>query len=143
VTLNNHENAYRQSFYSSALTALVVTSFCVAGCGGTGDRPKIAEVTGVVTLDGVPLPGASITFNQPGFRSSIGNTDEQGQYELIYIRDIRGAVLGEHEVKIKVFGNKGPQVPARYNDASELTAVVKGGRNEINFELESASPPDS
>lgn len=122
----------------NVFAAMVVSFICLSGCNDTGDRPNIADVTGVVTFDGKPLSGASITFNQPGFRSSIGNTNAEGRYELIYIRDVRGAVHGEHEVKIKVFGG-GPRVPARYNDKSELTAVVEPGSNEINFDLTSDS----
>lgn len=121
------------------LLVLLVTCLLIAGCSGQGDRPDIGKVTGIVTLDGQPLPNASISFNQAGFRPSVGQTDEQGKYELIYIRDVKGAAVGEHLVKIKVFGEGGKHVPRTYNSESELSRDVRPGKNEFNFDLKSTS----
>ncbi len=125
--------------------ALVVFAGCltVGGCRtGAGDRPDLGEVTGVVTLDGAPLPDASVSFTQPGFRSSVGKTDSQGRYELIYIRDVKGAAVGTHVVKIKLFKQNGGQadqlLPSRYNSKSELSREVKPGPNVFNFDLKSS-----
>ena len=104
------------------------------GCFDQGDRPDIGEVTGVITLDGEPLADASIAFTQEGFRPSVGHTNSEGRYELIYIRDIKGAAVGTHLVRIRQFSKQG-LVPARYDTESELTREVKPGENVINFDL--------
>lgn len=114
-----------------------IACLLLMGCSGAGDRPDLGEVSGIVTLDGQPLAHASISFIQEGFRPSIGQTDDQGRYELTYIRDIKGAAVGTHMVKIKVFGPGAQKVPPRYNSESELTCEVKPGHNEINFDLTS------
>ena len=118
------------------LICLVVCLTCT-GCFDSGDRPDIGEVTGVVTLDGQPLENASVSFIQSGFRPSIGETDSEGRYELVYIRDIKGAAVGSHTVKIKRFGPRVRQLPRRYHAESEVTRDVQPGDNEFNFDLTS------
>ena len=117
--------------------ALLLTCGMVLGCSGAGDRPEIGEVSGIVTFDGEPLANAGVAFSQPGFRPSVGQTDDQGTYELFYIRDIKGAAIGTHVVQIKQFGQGAVQIPRRYNYESELSAEVNSGQNTINFDLSS------
>ncbi len=119
-------------FHGYFLVAIAISQ-CV-GCFDQGDRPDLGEVTGVVTLDGEPLANASIAFTMEGFRPSVGHTDSEGKYELIYIRDTKGAAVGTHTVRIRQFGSRG-RVPARYDMESELTGEVKPGENVINFTL--------
>lgn len=136
ITAQNRQRMNHACFIATALAAC----WMATGCADTGDRPDIGKVTGVVTLDGQPLPRVSVSFAQPGFRPSIGETDSEGRYELTYIRDVKGAALGTHVVRIKRFakeGERGKQLPSRYNSASELTREVKPGRNELDFELTS------
>ncbi len=110
-----------------------------AGCGRDG--PNIGRVSGTITLDGDPLPNAGISFQQEGFRPSLGYTDEQGNYELTYLKDVKGAVVGTHLVKINrlptVEGQPFAQLPPKYHAESELTAEVSSGSNKINFDLKS------
>lgn len=113
--------------------------FLIAGCN-KGDRPDIGEVHGTITVDGQPASNVIVAFTQPGFRASRGFTNQDGQYELKYVKDVDGAVLGEHSVKLRYYGaEEGPkreQLPAKYNTDSELTAIVEPGRNQIDFSLE-------
>ena len=96
-------------------------------------------MTGTITLDGEPTPGLAVLFSQSGFRSSSGITNEAGEYELSYIKDTKGAVVGEHRVRIEFVQREGAgrrvQLPERYNRSTELTATVKSGRNKIDFDL--------
>jgi hypothetical protein len=125
------------------LTALV-------GCGG---ESNIGEVGGTVTLDGNPLPDALVTFSpKSGAGSpSAGRTDTSGNYSLSYTRDISGAELGEHIVRITTYQAGDPdaepptasvpeKVPLKYNHKSELTREVKPGTNDIDLELKSDGP---
>ncbi len=118
---------------------LLVAVLFAPGCG-RDDRPPLGRVQGVVTLDGEPLEGALVVFEpiEPA-RPSRGVTDAAGRYTLVYLRDIEGAVIGEHEVKIGTATEESPveRLPAHYHHATTLTAEVSRGRNEHNFELTS------
>lgn len=119
---------------------IVVCLFVLAGCGSQTDRPEIGLVSGVVTLDGEPLPEAGVLFSMPGFRASRGLTDGSGQYELTYLRDIKGAVVGEHTVTINRYAGEGQRakpLPARYNTETTLIFDVQSGSNVADFDLES------
>ena len=92
-------------------------------------------------MDGQPVAGVGVIFSQPGFRSSFAMTNDNGEYDLQYIRNIMGAAVGNHRVWIEFdTADAGPhknQIPPKYNRNTELTAEVKSGRNTINFELSS------
>ncbi|EAQ81359.1 hypothetical protein DSM3645_23246 [Blastopirellula marina DSM 3645] len=118
----------------------------LTGCWQSGG--ELGQVTGTVTLDGKPLPEAMVSFYpEAGGRSAHGVTDGAGQYLLRYTGSKDGAPLGPHLVKVEVgipMGEgdspavrKVPQLPAKYNTTSELTAEVKSGSNDIDFELKS------
>jgi len=110
-----------------------------AGCGH-GDRPELASVYGVVTLDGTPLAGAKVVYlPKAAARSSYGITDANGKYALTYLRKVKGAALGKHRVEIYTTSEESPQerVPEQYNASSTLEAEVKAGSNECNFSLTS------
>ena len=116
------------------------------GCGDS----NLGEVNGTVTLDGTPLPDATLVFTPlAGGRPAAGKTDSEGKYQLIYSRDEEGAMLGEHVVEITTGDEianeddtvtKVPEkVPAKYNANSELRAVIEDGENECNFDLETTA----
>ncbi len=124
---------------AALVPALLLAALFISGCGRDG-RPPLGRVQGVVTLDGAPLEGALVVFEpvEPA-RPSRGVTDAAGRYTLSYLRDIEGAVVGLHEVKIVTAGEESrtERVPARYNHATTLTAEVGRGSNEHNFALTS------
>lgn len=106
----------------------------LSGCGGS-DAPALGQVKGKVTLDGTPLADANVTFMPEKVRASSGTTDSEGNYELTYIRDEMGAAIGNHKVVISKLVNEKETIPPNYSDETELTAEVKTGDNEINFDL--------
>jgi hypothetical protein len=127
------------------LALLVVAALAVLpGCGSGQNLPEMGEVTGTITYDGNPLAGASVGFEpQGGGGPSSCTTDASGKYELMYTRDVKGAVVGKHVVRIEKMADaenmdQEIQIPARYNMESELTADVKAGKNEnVDFKLTS------
>lgn len=130
------------NFCSRGLLGAVTALFIVqlAGCG-QGDRPQLGTVQGVVTLDGKPLPNAAIRFLPVvPVRASMSMTDAEGRYELVYIRDIMGAAVGQHRVEITTEAAGTPEkLPAQYHAKTALTATVEPGANEINFDLKSGA----
>lgn len=128
--------------------------FCASGCGGTG----VAPVSGKVTLDGKPLPNATVIFLpdsqelNPG-PGSQGKTDASGHYALqLMTKEVKGAVVGRHKVSITAFEGddvvpssgyepspfRKALVPPEYNAETKLTfSVPARGSAEANFELSS------
>lgn len=125
------------------LTRILLVITCLAivgGCGGSGDRPELGTVTGTVTLDGKPLPNAKIVFQHMEKRFSQGVSDENGKYELTYIRDIKGAALGTHSVSIRAKNaNNREIVPPKYNSKTTLSVNVEPGHNSLDFNLTSSN----
>ena len=124
-------------------TAALSVTFLV-GC--SRDGPEIAPVEGTVYLDGEPLEGAYLKFQPPNGRPSVGVTDANGEYEMIYSRQENGALVGEHTITITTYqrGNwedgippVPEKVPAKYNSQSELKRTVEPEHNTIDFELDS------
>jgi hypothetical protein len=111
----------------------------VSGCGGGGDRPPLGAVHGRITLDGKPLGAARVVFEpKDSGRQSFGRTDGEGNYELTYLRDMMGAKVGSHIVRIRNAHDRAgltETVPARYNVKSTLEAEVAAGDNAIDFDL--------
>ena len=135
-------------FSGKPLRRLAAAALCgigllaVAGCGGNSERPALGLVHGRVTLDGHPLKGAFVGFQpKDKGRESFGHTDENGEYELTYLRDIKGAAVGENFVRITTEKNNDPKtetVPLKYNKQTTLDFDVKAGENSpANFDLQS------
>lgn len=122
----------------------VLGILCCIGCGGE-KRPVLAPVSGVVTLDGEPLPDAAIEFHpEAGGRPSRAVTDSEGKYNLLYNVGVKGAQVGMNKVYISTQwpdgepppGKKDP-IPPKYNAQTTLQEEVVKGRNTIDFALES------
>jgi hypothetical protein len=123
---------------------LVLGASCFAGCGGP-QHPDVGRVSGLVTLDGKPLPDATIMFQPTEGRASIATTDSAGKYSLLYLDGVPGAKLGAHKVIIRteIPGEDGQppiakeKLPKKYHEQTELTAEVKRGSNTFDFPLTS------
>lgn len=133
---------------SSRLAATTMAAITLIGLVGCGSGSGVVPVSGTVTLDGEPLAGALVSFypQEEGKRFSTGTTDASGHYELVYTNDQKGAATGKHTVKITtatVQGEGGParapkeKLPAKYNDASELTVDITSSSSSTNFDLQS------
>jgi hypothetical protein len=61
----------------------------------------LGHVHGRVTLGGKPLAHAGIAFQpKTNGRESFGTTNANGEYELTYLGQVKGAGLGENSVRI-------------------------------------------
>ncbi len=144
----------------------------LAGCGGGG--PKLARVTGRVTLDGKPYPSALVSFQPLGGKDnpnpgagSMGVTDADGRFVLLYENTTEGAVVGQHRVRIGTQPGKGLKddptaaegspdgvvlpkgakpdfdydpIPTEWNEKSDKTYdVPAGGSDKANFDI--VTPP--
>jgi hypothetical protein len=119
--------------------------FLALGLLGCGGNDELASVRGKVTLDGAPLEGAQVVFSPTTAGSTAyGLTDSNGDYEMMFSDDEKGAWLGENVVRITtedVGTGDSPAtkevVPAVYNIRSTLKASVEKKANTFDFELKS------
>jgi hypothetical protein len=130
-----------------------------AGCGG----PKFGQVSGVVTVDGVPVSGGTIMFVPSDGKGAIGSIGPDGHYTLTTYKPDDGVLVGSHKVTIhatkvgsgtmvpasfeeELKGMKGKIlvpgkvewiVPEKYSQlaTTELTATVEPGIQTIDFPL--------
>lgn len=133
-----HEFLLASSPIEKYMVGIMLLTVLLGGCGFDSD---IGTVSGIVTLDGSPLEGASITFLPEKGRPSSGGTDKNGHYKLSYSNDKSGAILGECQVTITTAfedqdGKRAAErVPKKYRAPAALKANVKQGSNKLNFEL--------
>lgn len=76
----------------------------ISGCGGgDADNLSYAPVSGVVTMDGRPLEGATVAFNPTGKGAmSMAITDAAGKFTLKSTSGKPGAVVGDHTVSVSL-----------------------------------------
>jgi hypothetical protein len=155
----------------SLLTSLCACALAVvvAGCNKTASVKGVVKTSGVVTFQGAPVAGASVTFYpDAGGQAAAGTTDAQGKYELTTLNANDGAKPGTYKVMISKMETSGlgatmsqeeqtkyveehgspppmatkNALPAQYAEVTTtpLTATVKDGdMNEINFDLQGAA----
>ena len=139
----------------------------LTGCSATNDidygSVDLVSVSGTVALDGQPLPGAVITFEDPANGTySFARTDSGGNYTLQFDSQKDGVIPGKKIVQISttrnVLGLKGEEgveegesssegepapkaaeeaVPACYNKESKLTVEVSSSNRTFDFDLKS------
>lgn len=127
----------------------LVGVLCLLGCGGSGgDTPDLGKVSGVVTVNGQPLANAIVTFTPQGEgRPSVGETNESGEYSLLYTASESGAMIGQHTVSVALiqaddeesYGEQENEeaatgLPPAATDGS-IVKEVKSGSNDLNIEL--------
>lgn len=125
--------------------AWLCLAIAVAGCSSR--YADIADVRGVVTLDGKPLAAATVLFQPAQGRASVGQTDAEGRYRLLYTPRDLGARIGPASVRITTTGNDegkigaDERVPRRYFEPGALAAEVAPGSNMFDFNLTTTPEP--
>lgn len=136
-----------------ALTTALALLLAVSGCGG----PYDAAVSGLVTLDGKPVPRGTVAY-QPvaGGPAAYSLIHDNGTYALRTGRE-EGLPSGEYDVTVAA--NESPAVQQtasggpppvgkpitplwyRAKSTSGLRYTIESGDNEINLELTTQPPP--
>jgi hypothetical protein len=164
VLLHMMLNRFSRPVAQSALLdrRFLLVLLLLAGSIACAPKPtRVAKIAGRVTLDGKPLPKASVTFvpmatkenPNPG-QTAQGMTDEEGRYRVSIDPATPGAVVGTCRIYISTVDPASPggedrdaggpirkrvdRVPAKYNMATELTFdVPPAGTDSANFDLTS------
>ncbi len=97
------------------------------GLVGCADGPKMAEVTGTVTLKGIPLDKILVEFWPEGNGPrSMGVTDAQGLFTLTTDDGKRkGAAVGPHKVVLRDAGVLGDEFLGRVGENVDMTKGKK------------------
>jgi hypothetical protein len=152
-----------QKRFAVLVAAAMLANF--AGCGA-GGPPTTTPVSGVVTFDGQPLTGGTITFISMAesgkgvvSRPAVGVLGAEGKYTLSTFAPGDGAIPGDYQVVVvsdegvpspEEFAEKNAKVksaiPAGYNSptTSGLRAKVEGSSPLVlNFDLKTGAVPDA
>jgi hypothetical protein len=98
----------------------------------------LGRVSGHVTKAGKPVPEITVRFDPAaGGRPSEAMTDSNGYYDLVFTADRKGALLGKHNVTVKI--------KEKYNDGGYQThpaetfltikREVGSGSNTYDFDI--------
>lgn len=72
----------------------LAVGFLLAGCGSSG----VVPVSGTLTYKSKPVTNAIIHFVPEKGRPSMGETDQNGRFTLVYDPQTKGAQVGKHRV---------------------------------------------
>lgn len=92
--------------YKTGICYSVIFALSAIGCNGGGSsgaaKLDTHKVMGKVTMNGAPVPGATVTFSpvENGKPPALGLTDTQGSYVLTTYDSGDGAVAGEYKVLV-------------------------------------------
>ena len=113
---------------------------------GCSSKYNAAQVSGTVTLEGIPLAGVTVTFT-PAVKSSespisSGRSDQKGKYRLrVVIDETDGAAIGVNNVNIISYGSTSTdsarddiQAPSQQLEQA-FSFEVKPGKNTADFQL--------
>ncbi|HAH44696.1 MAG TPA: carboxypeptidase regulatory-like domain-containing protein [Planctomycetaceae bacterium] len=114
---------------------LVTLTACSLGCS-EGDKVELGSVSGVVTMDGEPLADAIIVFVPEKGNPSSGRTDEEGNYDLVYLGNSRGAIVGNHTIKITT--RESNELDEEMDSDTDLSNVKMSDTTDID-----TPPPES
>lgn len=136
-----HGTRPRAAGVAAAVVGVIgVIVACVAGCG-----PRIATVTGVVSVNGRPQEGLKLVFEprEPQGRRAMGTTGADGRYTLGRqgLGNNQGAVTGRYTVRVYANPDSedAPKIPPRYNTETTLAFEVQPGRAN-SFDVDIVTP---
>jgi len=99
-------------------------------------------VSGVVTLDGAPLPGVIIGMKPDEGRMATAITDSKGYFDIEYIKGEKGTKIGPNTITFEwpLGATTTKPIPKGYTPGNSTNKYeVKNGRQTFNVELKSDS----
>lgn len=89
--------------------AIPILLTLLSGCGRSWGSPELSSVTGVVTIEGQPIPEGQVTFipdPTQGTRgpSFVGELRENGSFSIHGPNGVEGAIPGTYQVVIQSYG---------------------------------------
>ena len=135
-------NHSKQIRYWCSGALITCSLLLLTGCGG-GDRPALAKLSGIVTLEGVPVSGATISLVPvDGGRVGTAVTDDSGRYTIsTYPGDANdGAIVGKHKVGILKIGGEGALMLTQ-EETTDINNELAPASGEVDGVTEAAKEP--
>jgi hypothetical protein len=125
-------------FRAAGLAALLVAA---AGCGG---KHTPVPVSGVVTLDGQPVEGATVYFYMVGDeregRPATGTTNKDGEFRLSTLGNEDGALPGRYKVVVTKYVPTNPKLKIPDFPDTLEGRNAKSDFMYLNFEAKGIQP---
>jgi hypothetical protein len=129
------------------LTAIVkegpnTISFHLTTPNAAIELTNLGTVSGMILLDGNPLPGARLVFQGNPNNQAEAVSDRLGRYSMVFTETREGASVGNNQVTVSLTDAGGQEtIPANYNSQTTLKRFVRSGDNFFNFNLTSQTSP--
>ncbi len=140
----------------------VASTGCSTGPKADYSKLGLLEISGMITLDGQPVPQAAIFFYRQDETYSYGITDATGRYVAMLNSEKSGVLPGEKRIEISTVHSpipgglsgdeqaieedpdlptkqktKGEKIPACYNSKSMLKVDISRRDAHLDFDLKS------
>jgi hypothetical protein len=129
------------------LTAIVkegpnTISFHLTTPNAAIEPTNLGTVSGMILLDGNPLPGARLVFQGNSNNQAEAVSDRLGRYSMVFTETRKGASVGNNQVTVSLTDAGGQEtIPANFNSQTTLKRFVRSGDNFFNFNLTSQTSP--
>lgn len=121
--------------------ALLAVACLAMGCGGSGI--ETADVSGTITLNGVPVKGIVVSFvPEAKMRPSTGETDADGKYTARFTKSQSGVVPGPCVVKFAyyrgdtVVNSLPPEWSEKAAENPDLNVTVPAGGLTFDYDIQ-------
>ncbi len=95
--------SFRVLFEGVRFASIVGLGVMLVGCSGPGDadyaKLNLVDITGTVMVDGVPVEGVEVRFEDNPFQYSFGVTDSSGTYKMMLNNRKSGVTPGSKKVR--------------------------------------------
>jgi hypothetical protein len=95
--------SFRVLFEQSRFASIAGLGLFLVGCSGPGDadyaKLNLVDITGTVMVDGVPVEGVEVRFEDNPFQYSFGVTDSLGNYKMMLNNRKSGVTPGSKKVR--------------------------------------------
>jgi hypothetical protein len=131
---------YRHGLRISALVGALVLAALSCGCQG---RPT--KVEGIVTLDGKPVEGATVTFlpKDGSGRSASGLTGSDGVFHLTTFNTGDGALPGTYKVTVTIHESVTGSGPPNTSSPDSMKKIMMEGFKKSDTEARGKSKKPS
>jgi hypothetical protein len=114
---------------SHASTSIALAGLLLSLTAGCDQGPQMVPVTGTITLEGKPLPTASVMYVlKAGGPPVTAVTDEQGKYNLSTTVEGDGALEGDYQVAIVAYRVSGVSADPASDPSVQLPGAMGGER---------------
>jgi hypothetical protein len=128
---------------SRASAVALLVCVLLAGCGGS----NVVPVSGTLTYKGKPVTNAYVNFVPENGRPSMGETDPNGKFTLVYDPETKGVERGKHRVFVQynpladasLPGTIPGEAPKLSKELQEFFTKYGGEKSPVQVEITKAT----